>query len=77
MTVQRTTISSSGLPGSAEVDWRTLIARTIDTYGTLDILVNNAGITGNPVGNDLSLEGWNKLMSINATGVFLGTTLAA
>jgi NAD(P)-dependent dehydrogenase (short-subunit alcohol dehydrogenase family) len=62
---------------SSETDWRTLIARTIGTYGRLDILVNNAGISGSAVGSDLSLEGWNRLLAVNATGVFLGTTLAA
>ena len=62
---------------ASETDWQALIARTIDTYGRLDILVNNAGISGSAVGDDLSLAGWNRLMSINATGVFLGTTLAA
>ena len=62
---------------TAETDWKNLISRTIETYGRLDILVNNAGISGSSVGGDLSLEGWDRLMSVNATGVFLGTTLAA
>ena len=62
---------------TSEVDWQNLIAETIEIYGKLDILVNNAGISGSAVGSDLSLEGWNRLMSVNATGVFLGTTLAA
>jgi len=62
---------------TSETDWKALIARTIQTYGKLDILVNNAGISGSAVGDDLSLEGWNRLMSINSTGVFLGTSLAA
>jgi NAD(P)-dependent dehydrogenase (short-subunit alcohol dehydrogenase family) len=62
---------------SAEADWRRLIDRTLEDYGRLDILVNNAGISGSSVGDPLSLEGWNRLMAINATGVFLGTTLAA
>ncbi|MDR3536601.1 MAG: glucose 1-dehydrogenase [Acetobacteraceae bacterium] len=62
---------------TSEADWRHLIAETVATYGRLDILVNNAGISGSAVGDGLSLEGWNKLMAINATGVFLGTTLAA
>ena len=62
---------------TSEIDWQRLIATTIETYGKLDILVNNAGISGSAVGNDLPLDAWNKLMSINATGVFLGTTLAA
>jgi len=62
---------------TSEADWKHLIARTIETYGRLDILVNNAGIGGSAVGDELALEGWNRLMAVNATGVFLGTTLAA
>jgi NAD(P)-dependent dehydrogenase (short-subunit alcohol dehydrogenase family) len=62
---------------TSEADWRALIGRTIETYGRLDILVNNAGISGSAVGGDLSLAGWERLMAVNATGAFLGTTLAA
>jgi len=58
-----------------EADWKRLIERTLSDYGRIDVLVNNAGISGSAVGDMLSLEGWNQLMSINATGVFLGTTL--
>ena len=62
---------------TAEQDWQRLIAETIATYGRLDILVNNAGISGSAVGDDSSLEGWQKLLTINATSAFLGTKLAA
>jgi NAD(P)-dependent dehydrogenase (short-subunit alcohol dehydrogenase family) len=62
---------------SLEADWRTLIAETISTYGRLDILVNNAGISGSAVGDPDGLEGWEKLLSVNAASVFLGTKLAA
>ena len=62
---------------TSETDWKDLIAKTIAAYGKLDILVNNAGISGSAVGDQDSLEGWNKLIAINQTGVFLGTTLAA
>lgn len=62
---------------TSEADWQRLIAETIATYGRLDILVNNAGISGSAVGDDSSLEGWQKLLSINATSAFLGTKLAA
>jgi NAD(P)-dependent dehydrogenase (short-subunit alcohol dehydrogenase family) len=58
-----------------EADWKRLVERALSDYGRIDILVNNAGISGSSVGDMLSLEGWNQLMSINATGVFLGTTL--
>lgn len=62
---------------TSEQDWQRLIAETIATHGKLDVLVNNAGISGSAVDDDNSLEGWQKLMSINATGVFLGIKYAA
>jgi NAD(P)-dependent dehydrogenase (short-subunit alcohol dehydrogenase family) len=61
----------------SEAAWNHLIATTIATYGKLDILVNNAGISGSSVGDELALAGWEKLMAVNATSVFLGTTRAA
>src|ERR1700712_1940482 len=62
---------------TSESDWQKLIAETIAAYGRLDILVNNAGISGSSVGDADGLEGWQKLLSINAASVFLGTKLAA
>ncbi len=62
---------------TSEPAWEKLIATTITTYGRLDILVNNAGISGSSVGDEVTLAGWEKLMAVNATSVFLGTTLAA
>jgi NAD(P)-dependent dehydrogenase (short-subunit alcohol dehydrogenase family) len=62
---------------TAESDWKKLIAETISTYGRLDILVNNAGISGSSVGDVDALEGWQTIMAINASSVFLGTKLAA
>ena len=60
-----------------ETDWQKLIAETIAAYGRLDILVNNAGISGSSVGDVDGLEGWQRLLAVNATSVFLGTKLAA
>ena len=62
---------------TSEADWKTLIAETIAAYGRLDILVNNAGISGSSVGDVDGLDGWQKLLAVNATSVFLGTKLAA
>jgi NAD(P)-dependent dehydrogenase (short-subunit alcohol dehydrogenase family) len=62
---------------TSEADWERLIAATIATYGRLDILVNNAGISGSSVGDTDALEGWQKIMAVNAQSVFLGTKLAA
>ena len=62
---------------TSEADWKNVIAETIAAYGRLDILVNNAGISGSAVGDHDSLDGWQRLLAINATGVFLGSKLAA
>ncbi|HVZ07804.1 SDR family NAD(P)-dependent oxidoreductase [Rhodopila sp.] len=62
---------------TSETDWQRVITETISAYGKLDILVNNAGISGSSVGDVDAVEGWDKLMAINARGVFLGTKLAA
>ncbi len=62
---------------SQEQDWTRLIEATLAAYGRLDILVNNAGISGSSVGEYDALEGWNKLLAVNATSAFLGTSRAA
>lgn len=50
-----------------------LVNYAIKTYGKLDVAVNNAGIGGelNPVA-DMSIEGWQKVISINLSSLFYG-----
>jgi NAD(P)-dependent dehydrogenase (short-subunit alcohol dehydrogenase family) len=60
-----------------EADWRALIGKTLAAYGRLDVLVNNAGISGSSVGDPDGLEGWDRVIAVNQTSVFLGTKLAA
>ena len=62
---------------TSESDWQKLITEVVAAYGRLDILVNNAGISGSAVGDTDGLEGWQRLLAVNATSVFLGTKLAA
>ena len=40
-------------------------------YGTIDILVNNAGIQKDAPFTEMTLEQWNRVLSINLTGQFL------
>jgi NAD(P)-dependent dehydrogenase (short-subunit alcohol dehydrogenase family) len=57
---------------SKSADVQELVKQTIDAFGRLDFACNNAGIGGesNPTA-DYSEEGWNKVIGINLTGVFL------
>ena len=55
-----------------EDNWREVIADTVAEHGRLDILVNNAGISGYDEENNLGTTTWDRLLDINAKGVFLG-----
>jgi NAD(P)-dependent dehydrogenase (short-subunit alcohol dehydrogenase family) len=47
------------------------VAAAVDRFGKLDILVNNAAIIINKPVVEMSLEDWNSIQSVNATGAFL------
>jgi NAD(P)-dependent dehydrogenase (short-subunit alcohol dehydrogenase family) len=72
-----------------EALWATIVAQAEKSYGQLDILCNVAGISGRdpkmitqtsltagPRLDEQTLEQWNRVMEVNATGVFLGTKAA-
>jgi gluconate 5-dehydrogenase len=48
-----------------------LIARTQDEFGRIDIVVNNAGTVWVAWPEDTPLSGWQKVVDVNLTGVFL------
>ena len=60
-----------------ESDWERVITATTNKFGSLDVLVNNAGLSSGSTEDHLSSEWWHKIMDVNATGVFLGTKIAA
>jgi NAD(P)-dependent dehydrogenase (short-subunit alcohol dehydrogenase family) len=62
---------------TSEDVWKQVIAKTVDTYGRLDGLVNNAGIAVLKPLDELSLDDWNKQITVNLTSVFLGCKYAA
>ncbi len=54
-------------------DSEALVTQTVQKYGALHIAVNNAGIGGPlaPTG-EYPIDGWDKVISINLSGVFYG-----
>ena len=48
-----------------------VVARTVTDFGTVDVLVNNAGVVWGATPEDMPLEGWQKVVDVNLTGVFL------
>ena len=60
----------------SEDDWASAVKVAMDRYGKLDILVNNAGVSARGTIEETTLEDWDRVMGINAKGVFLGTRAA-
>lgn len=52
--------------------WKTIVDTTLEKFGKIDILINNAGIHHAKGILDETLDGWDKIMAINTTGVWLG-----
>ncbi len=61
---------------TSEEDWQEIVTTTVTHFGHLDILVNNAGISGTFDPDLMSTAAWDRLMAVNARGVFLGMKYA-
>jgi gluconate 5-dehydrogenase len=62
---------------SSEAAIRDLIDRVMAQFGRIDILVNCAGATWGAAAEDYPIEGWNKVIDLNVTGLFLTTRMVA
>jgi 3alpha(or 20beta)-hydroxysteroid dehydrogenase len=62
---------------TSESDWQSAVQTAVGRHGRLDILINNAAIVIPRVPiEERTVEEWDRVMAVNAKGVFLGTKYA-
>ena len=61
---------------NSEREWTEAVDAVVSAYGRLDILVNNAGIYQRAKVEETSAADWDRMLSINGRGVFIGTKAA-
>jgi 3(or 17)beta-hydroxysteroid dehydrogenase len=59
-----------------EGEWQLVLAATVKAFGKLNILVNSAGIGMSKTVEELTLEEWRRVHSIDLDSVFLGCKYA-
>ena len=55
---------------------KSMVEKTVETFGRLDILVNNAGIVLPGTVDNSTIEDWDRMFAVNARGVFLVSKFA-
>lgn len=57
---------------ASDEDWKAFAKEVNERFGKIDILVNNAGISSEKPFQDIDLDDWQKMLSINGFGPFAG-----
>jgi cyclopentanol dehydrogenase len=55
------------------LDWKNTISTILEKEKKIDVLVNNAGINIRKAIEDMNIDEWNTMMSVNTGSVFLGS----
>ena len=61
---------------TSEQDWERAVAEVVGRSDKLNVLVNNAGVFERATVEQTAPDAWDRLMDVNAKGVFLGTKAA-
>jgi len=65
-------VAAGGTARFIQADVDRLVSTTVEAFGALDVMVNNAAIgTGRPL-LETTEDDWDRVMAVNAKGVFLG-----
>jgi NAD(P)-dependent dehydrogenase (short-subunit alcohol dehydrogenase family) len=65
----RTLALKGDVTNAAEVDQ--MVDEVLSRFGQIDVLFNNAGVTQWVNAEEMRLEDWNRMMSVNLDGVFI------
>lgn len=69
---QKENVYGMKLNVASDEGWAAFAKEVNDRFGKIDILVNNAGISSEKPYEDINLDDWQKMLSINGFGPFAG-----
>lgn len=69
---QKENVHGMKLNVASDDDWKVLAEEVNDRFGKIDILVNNAGISSEKPYQEINIDDWQKMLSINGFGPFAG-----
>lgn len=69
---QKENVHGMKLNVASDEDWEAFAKEVNERFGKIDILVNNAGISSEKAFQDIDLDDWQKMLSINGFGPFAG-----